>query len=428
VSSDEGNCLVDTISFEPRLVNNEKGMNRHYATFAMLLFAAIVLMASLVRAQTMPAARPSADVASWAAATDVGIPQMLWVTGVGTPKQARPEVVADELAKRPAGGRVLLILAVVKNQPKDPAEFLAFGLDDYAGRKYFASLFRTLADRGVRPDFIVLDEEWGYTNWDLFAQPSDADAVKAAERLFADPRVRAVMPEQIATMKPQSLRGPSWFAPGNPSVTAWNAWTSQLRHDALDRLIYAQARAVWPGFKEYGNYEEINAKFPAPDLNGWASASLKGITWSCPSLYLNCGNAVSADRGYKKHPLWNNLIRTINVARSCAAAGPTRAWVSYPSYAGDDRRLYPPQVMRALWTQQIRHLAASNVKFIYWNPVGADKPADDDALAAKVFQANPVREGIAAAQLVEIPYDADEIKTGDIVTRYADLVDILKAQ
>jgi hypothetical protein len=391
-----------------------------------VLLSVLIVLAASAWSQAQPTTRPVPNVFAWAPAGDVGIAQAVWCMGFGWVDQGVPDTVADELLKRPAGNRALLILRAVNNLPAQPADFLAFGLDDYAGRKYYGSLFRRLAARGAKPDFVATDEEWGYSNWALFAQPDDAEALKVAREIYADPLITAAMPRQLAALTPDSLRAPGWWSVNNPPVLAWNNWTTQLRFNALDRLIYAQAQAVWPSFDDYGNYGDIGFKFAVQDLNGWAATNLHGASVSCPALYLNCGQAVAPARGFKKHPLWNNLIRTINLARSCAAAGPTRAWVSYPSYSGDGGRQYSIEIMRAIWTQQIRHVAASNVSFIYWNPVTGDKPAEDDAYAARVFLSNPVRRAIRPAELVPIPFDADVIRTGDVVTRYADLEPMLR--
>jgi hypothetical protein len=383
----------------------------------------VLLLSSLVQGQTTkPNSIP--DVWSWADAGNVGIDQMVWAMGPKWPGTMNPDQVADQLLSRPAGNRVILLLHAAEGRPQDPAEFIAFGMDDFEQRKFYANSFAAIAAK-VRPDGIVLDDEWGYSNWELFAQQDDRQAIAVASNLYTNAFVRAVMPKDVASLTPQSFRAAGWWSAGYPSVVTWNTWTEQLKYNQLDRLVFAQARAAWPKMLDYGNWTDARGKFPYYDANGWPIANIAGVSRSCPVMYLNVGNAVASYHGYTKHPLWNRLIQTINAARSCAAAGPTWCWVSYPSWSGDYVRQYPVDTVRAVWAEQIRHLSRYGVKYLYWNPAGNDKLADDDSFAAKVFTENPTRR-IRSADMVEIKMDADEIRSGDTVTRYSDLRPILE--
>ncbi|MGN6626240.1 MAG: hypothetical protein ACTHLN_06445, partial [Tepidisphaeraceae bacterium] len=68
----------------------------------------------------------------------------------------------------------------------------------------------------------------------------------------------------------------------------------------------------------------------------------------------------------------------------------------------------------------IGHMKASGVTdFLFWNPRLPDNSPENDTLAAKVF-AEPGAE-VPAGLFEPIDLDADVVRTGGKVTRYADI-------
>ncbi len=88
---------------------------------------------------------------------------------------------------------------------------------------------------------------------------------------------------------------------------------------------------------------------------------------------------------------------------------------SHPFYGGDKG----PDIDPWVWIELQKHLAASGVKeVLYWNPRTQHDYDAQSKLAAQVW-AN-LKPAEKSPKLPQMDWDANEITTGAVVTRYAD--------
>jgi len=359
---------------------------------------------------------------TWA---DTGLPQLnpfVWATGGHELAQYVAADVAQQLLHKPASQRALLIVPALEDlASQDRLDLLANGRNVARYTQWFTAFFQQLAARKCKPTFIGLDEEWNISTFDLlFHLNTDAERIAVMHTYYDNPKVRAKMPATVAQYTPEQYSLPGWSQPeASPAHVAWNAWVMAWRDRLCRQVIYEPARRAWPGFSSFGNYNVIKPSFDVRDFNGWPFVRFSLTGTSCPVLYLWSGKYY---QNRAKSEYWNMLINSLNWVRSTVLAGrPVVPWVSHASY--DGTAINNPRMVW-LWEMLIRHSAASGVmQYILWNPIPA-ATAEDNALAAELT--NEIRHAppapVGADELTPLPFDADEITTGNITTTYDEFV------
>lgn len=271
---------------------------------------------------------------------------------------------------------------------------------------------RPLADAlkqaGITLDYIYLDVENFYSYWTL-----DPDT---RAKIIASSSARAVMPESLLDLTPNGQE-PSGSL-GDPTVRQYieefNDYGRCLCTLAMRRAI--RGSGLESDTTTVVNYLAFRGAFPLYDANGWRSDSayVPDRKTSCPSLYLDTGVFRYPPPQLSKHPLWNAFIENVNHARSCAMMGPTVPVLT-------TCQLTPEKAY--LTGQLVGHLFRTGITTIgLFNP----PECGSETLISDAVQAHIKGASTSRLSLAEIPLDADEVITGDLVTRYSDFMKIVK--
>ena len=280
-------------------------------------------------------------------------------------------------------------------------------------REWMRNYYRRL---NPAPKRIVLDEEAdGIDYWQLFSKPTPpADRVALFKSVWDNPAAYAKLPQAVKAFKPEDFATPT--GRGHPAVIAWNQFAADVMHKALRQVCFDPAVEAFGKTIEVSNFVDMETDTALFDPNGWPVANGLMGNWSSPACYLsNTGNLY---QNRAKPVIWNNFIDGLNYVRACLNySWRVAPWVSYPSYHEGNIGDKP---LKALWAELIEHLKASGIRdFLYWNPREGAAPGDD-AFAAAVFTKEIASTG--GAKFASIPLDADEVRTGQKVTRYADWI------
>lgn len=255
-------------------------------------------------------------------------PQRAWIT-------------CNNLEALPPGKRVvfmrwILMYESYMSQGADPVQTLEVG--NYSiGRsiRYLRAFGRELRSRNMYLDGIYLENEGGFTSWNLTQQQMQAIYASSRARAKMPPRVRALSPEMFIYTHPNYQN----------AVTLFNRYTMQIhtramRQITVDSGIFKIARSVGqaPVNPDIVNFNHVAPTFTAYDYNGWPwqSLSVDGRS-SAPSVYFGTGSRYfHPDRVHM--PLWNSLIDHLNLIRSCLRRPNATVWpvISWPREGGND--------------------------------------------------------------------------------------------
>lgn len=332
----------------------------------------------------------------------------------------RAEATCNQLASMPPGHRCLLLrwLLIYESYADFGANiqqvFETGGFPVSKNLRFLRALGREIRRRGLTVDGIFMENEGAPNNWGLSYQQ--------LESIFASPAARARMPRFLrnATMDDFAWNSPKFVR----TVTAFNNYGALMLTRALRKITVESGifrlppgPGMAPMQPSTVNFNFCSPTFPVYDENGWKllDMSIDRCT-SAPGLYLGTGRYFTENRVHDG--LWNGLINSINVIRSCMRRQNARVW---PVIA------WPTRVHQWLWEQLIAHGArtgvnwtAGNNAWLYWREPWLDGAAEDglaDEIVSRHDQAFPVQRN-----LPEIPFDCDQFQTGDFVTTYADFM------
>ncbi|HLL87838.1 MAG TPA: hypothetical protein VK324_00895 [Tepidisphaeraceae bacterium] len=391
-----------------------------FARPLVLVLAALAAPAGAVGQSAPAAVAPATQPVLVHAWTDVRVPgltPMIWVRLDREAAQPAAAGVAPLLRARPPGQRVVAFWSPFPPLDKRDLPKLVAGGVEFDGR-FYRDFFWRLRQLGADVDRVVIDYEDGLSVWHTIAA-KDTDATKriaAARAVLEDAAARRQLSDEVRQLRPEDFAS---HAPPQ-AYAAWNRWAAPQVPAAIRRAVADSADRMSGRPVPVTNYEDVRPSFDVFDVNGWQMIPAAVGGESSPSCYLGPGG--NRYRGRAKDPRWNRFIDHLNVVRSCAANGPVVPWVSPPTYDGDGNPADPRGAW--LWEQLVRHLHATGVReFLYWNPGHPYRPREsivpEDRSAAAVFGALPPAASAPAA-LPPLPLDADEVVTGDVVTRYRD--------
>ncbi|MGB7160684.1 MAG: hypothetical protein WBD40_21650 [Tepidisphaeraceae bacterium] len=388
------------------------------SAIATAAFAGPFAVPATAPATTTAAAGASTSgvrVYAWFDARQPIVTPMIWVRVDEEWPLAAANRVAAALKSRPAGQRVLFLWHPFPPIDKrDLPKLIARGVrfDD----RYYRQFFGRLAELEAPIERIVLDYEDGVSIWHTIGViPEGPERLRAATNVLNDPAASARLPEEVRRTTPAALCSP--FA-GRDAYVAWNQWASRELESAIRKSLIDVAAERLGARPRTTNYNDVLPSFPVYDLNGWPLQSAAVGDESSPSCYITPSGGRYVDR--RKDPRWNRFIDNLNAVRSAMANGPVVPWVAPPTYDGDARGVRDGNAW--LWEQMIRHLRATGVReFLYWNPPYRGRNiVREDARAARVFADAGAKPLASRVHLPEILLDADQVVTGEVVTRYED--------
>lgn len=332
------------------------------------------------------------------------------------------EPVIEQLLARPVGERVavlyyLLSYEMYPNKGADPLAIFERGQVPTARSiAMLKPLCLELKKRKIPLDLMYTDNEGGFGFFEI--------GQEGIRRILRSARARRHMPPEVAGLDPDHL---TLFHPNFKTAKAiWDGYAMKLKFDALRKVIVgSKLFNIRPGRgmpiqrPSAVNFHSINASFPIYDYNGWRMQYTSIDTWgsSCPSVYVGGGGGRYVDKVH--HPIWNNLIDSLNWVRSCLGSNHSRVHpiVPEPSYCH-------PWV----WEVMIAHMVRSGISwtgarnaFIYWN---ANSPQTQDPLAAEIIARHDLNVP-AQTNLPEIPLDTDIIQTGGYTTTYEQFIEAM---
>jgi hypothetical protein len=266
-----------------------------------------------------------------------------------------------------------------------------------------------LKQRGITLDLIFIDNEGGFSVFDL--------RQAGVRRIMRSARARAKLPPAVRAINTDHLvASHGGFAAAR---YLWDAHADKLKYDALKQVVvesgYFDARATPTGpivKPSAVNFWSVNPTFPIYDYNGWelfSSSCLDGRS-SGPSSYVGVEGSRYAYRVH--HRIWNDFINLLNHTRSCLGrpGSVVHPVLSHPYFCH-------PWMQEQLVAHMVRNginWSLNKCAFLYWN---ANDPARNDPVLAGIMGrhdlAYPMRRN-----LPEIPLDVDTVTTVDYTTTY----------
>ncbi len=365
---------------------------------------------------TEPAQAPGLDtMAIWLGWYPAGQPQEIPLLAPG-----RAAGTCDVLESLPPGRRCLLLRWVLIYEAYHEygadiqAIFERGGFPVAKNIRFLRALGREIRRRGLTVDGIFMENEGAPTNWGLSGAQMRA--------ILGSPAARARMPVNLrnVTMEHFEWGHPNYFR----AIASFNNFGSlmlirALRHITVDSGIFRipPGPGLAPVQPPTVNFNFAAPTFPVFDENGWRLQSFSvDRRTSSPGLYLGSGRFFTENRIH--HGIWNGLIASINIIRSCMRRQNAKVW---PTIA------WPSRVHPWVWEQLIAHGARTGVNWtaggnawLYWREPWLDGAAED-GLASEIMsrhdQAFPVRRDLG-----EIPFDSDVIQTAGYTTTYTDFL------
>jgi hypothetical protein len=307
---------------------------------------------------------------------------------------SRPEEVAAESLKRPAGHRAIFSWDMHRSvldhegdkcldangQPTGvQGIWPEQGVADVAGK--FARFFRGFQAAGGQLDWFILDFEGGYSNWHLGTDPARWSAIQN------DPRFPALAQE--LGFSDLMLLAEWWKGGGKYLV--WNAVMAGRIGQALREACFEPIRSIYPEAlgSNYGD-AVMNAENAVPDLNGhlqWAQGPVMG-THQAPSFYTWIGQLgdrqLDGEKPFGRTP-FAGLLLTLNTMRALQRSSdvPITPWVAWQRYAGDGPQAPPATCANTpYYREMVLHLAlAGATTFLFWNPHPWQPTQDPETLS-----------------------------------------------
>lgn len=365
---------------------------------------------------TEPSQAPGVDsMATWLGWYPQGQPET--IPGFAT---ERADATCNVLATLPPGRRCLLLrwLLIYESYQEHGASMLEVfergGFPVSKNIRFLRALGREIRRRGLTVDGIFMENEGAPNTWGIPSTQMNA--------ILASPSARARMPIALrnATASDFDWRSPNF----QRTVNLFNNYgalmlTRALRKITVDSGIFRlpPAPGMAPVQPPTVNFNFGAPTFPVYDENGWRllNATVDRVT-SAQGFYLGNGRYFSENRVH--HGIWNGLINSLNVIRSCMRRPNAKMWptITWPS------RVHP-----WVWEQLIAHGVRTGVNWtmgnnawLYWREPWLDGAAED-GLAVEIMsrhdQPFPVRRDLG-----EIPFDCDQFETAGFVTTYTDFM------
>lgn len=329
--------------------------------------------------------------------------------------------LADQIRKleqAPVGDRAIMLWWLLTHElytakGADPVAIYEKGVVPTARAMAMLKPFSDeIKKRGITLDLIFIDNEGGFGAFDM--------GIRWVRKVMRSPRARAKMPREVAALNPDHLDQRSPHFP--VARTIWDRYAYKLKYDALKRVVthsryfeVRPSRSATPVSPSAVNFWSVNPAWPIYDYNGWflENTSLDGRS-SGPQCYIGTGGSAYARRVH--HRLWNDFINLLNNVRSCLGKPGSVAHpvLPHPGYCH-------PWIQEQFIAHNVRagiNWSQNRCAFIYWNAHGQN--TNDPIMAAALQRhdlAYPLRR-----DLPEIPFDVDEVTTGDYTTTYADFL------
>ncbi|HXE52651.1 MAG TPA: PA14 domain-containing protein [Tepidisphaeraceae bacterium] len=334
---------------------------------------------------------------------------------IQTPAQAADWAI-PLLRSEPTGDRVIYLGNVLPGEiGGNIPTLIASGPNLSNDRAWVTQFFSDIKAGGADVDRVVLDCEAGIGFFSITPGMTPSAITSLFQSIYGNAAAYAALPASVTTFSPQDYSQypkPITYA----AINAWNVYAGGFLDNALRQGIVAPAEGAMGHPITISNFGDTAQSFITSDINGWLTANVTIANVSSPVTYLWDGQKFT---GLTKDWRWNRLIDALNAVRSAANVGDhaLAPWISDPGYRGDG---VPATSDYWLWAQMVEQMAATGVTtFLYWN---TGNPAGD-AFTANLFaqiSANPPK--VATGPLAPIPYDADQIVTGDLVLTYSDFL------
>lgn len=347
--------------------------------------------------------------------------------------QRLAQLVAEEAQSR-ISGRIVLRLKdefiPATREPFDvtnPSQLLNGGGYRDGLVEYWNTFAIELRDRGVTPDFIIMDQEDGidFSALDLDEQEHLFTAMIDSPSLIEPdaPRLmRDLIYDQFCLLQTPESRAARY---------EYHAYALKFRSRFLREVFVTAFTNAYGHHVPISNYNESNPSFEVRRFTNFPIPNATIADVSSPICYLFIAPDWGLFANTTKDVRWNMLITNLNVCRSSAANGPLVPWVAAPGYGirGHNTwaRLSEVDQEMQLWEMQMRHMIAMGIdNFILWNPIPRynANAAVSDRLVDEWHESNQIAPTQLMTDLAPIPLDADQIVTNGVVTTYEEFLAI----
>lgn len=310
-----------------------------------------------------------------------------------------------------------------------PRELISSGGYTIGLTEYWNSFANELASRGVRPDYLIFDQEQGIGFWNI---PTPDRHEFFDELLDPNRTLSANLPISMRSVTVNQFM--NYHNPqGTIALNDYNQFAAEFRARLLKNVFSDAFQTAFNQYIYISNYKDYNPSFETLHHSNrpQQGATTGGI--SAPVAYLDLRNDNPPRYvGTEKTQRWNRLIDALNSARSSASTGLVTPWISAPGYGtyGANSWARPTELAGEyrIWDIMMDHMLAMGIDtFILWNPGPRFNPNAQvtDAYVDQWLAQHPQGAGAQLRDLPEIELDADEFTTNGVTTTYQDFLDAI---
>lgn len=293
--------------------------------------------------------------------------------------------------------------------------------------EYWTEFAFALRDQGIRPDYLIFDQEEGIEYWHL---PSSHRREFFSELIDSSRPLPSGLPASMATVDLDDFLLSN--AAGRDARRDYSRFAHEFRADLLRRAF------VLPFEQAYGdgilasNYWDIIPSDPIYRFYGGEepAATIDGV--SAPVAYIDVIEDGSRYSTRDKHPRWNRFIDILNRLRSTAQPGLTTPWIAPPGYGRNGPDTWSSAANlddeKWLWEAMMDHMLAMGIDtFILWNPRERFNPnaVDTDNFMDDWLAVHQQAPTLQLRSLDPIPLDSDQIETNGVVTTYDEFMRVM---
>lgn len=357
---------------------------------------------------------------------------------VVNPRNKTPERLAQLVAEEATQRNMPRVVLRLKDEfiPADrepfdvsnPSQLLNNGGYRSGLVEYWNQFAIELRDRGVEPDFVIMDQEDGI---DFIALDNQEQ-----EHFF---RAMIESPSILEPYAPRLMRNLTFeqfnslqSAASRAARYEYHEYALKFRSRFLRDVIMEAFNSAYGHHIPISNYNESNPTFDVRRFTNFPIPNSTIADVSSPICYFHEVPTWGLFANTSKDVRWNMIINNLNICRSAAGNGPVVPWVAAPGYGirGHNTwsRLTEIDQEMGLWEVQMQHMLAMGIdNIILWNPIPRYNPnaAVSDRLVDQWLGSNPSAPTQLMTDLAPIPLDADEIVTNGVVTTYDEFLAIM---
>ena len=291
---------------------------------------------------------------------------MLWIS-----TDSDPVEIAKKSNEKPDGYTAIFLWKFTKELYSNPndrcidsntneyTEFRCPWLDNgiISIKERTVEWFSKYKNTGGQLDYLILDDESNFSNWELQTKPDWVDAIEN------DPRFVTLIPKINQTSLDLVMDRPH---KNHPAYLQWNAVQRQMLVDARNIAIFEPIRELYPNIKA-SNYNDyvVDIDLVVPEKNGHRQHYFSNFgTHNAKSFYGDIrqyGDKI----GHESNTVLTWQIELFDAIKQSSEI-PNMVWIPYFNYAKND-------LNEADYEKMLLYLVCHTKEpLLFWNPKTSD--------------------------------------------------------